>query len=167
MKRLHGITDGAVAEPIGPGVAGGSLRVICLKELYNGQCFGPLIIGSKSLRMLKLFRCSGDLDKIMKVIAEQVSELVEINLERLQVSDTGLTAISKCSILEILHLMETPKCTNNGLNTVSQNCKLLRKLHIDGWKTNKISDDGLIVVAKHCPNITNLKPIFSYQDFLN
>ncbi|KAH0705978.1 hypothetical protein KY285_010510 [Solanum tuberosum] len=128
MKRLHGITDGAVAEPIGPGVAG---------------------------------------DKIMKVIVEQVSELVEINLERLQVSDTGLTAISKCSILEILHLMETPKCTNNGLNTVSQNCKLLRKLYIDGWKTNRISDDGLIVVAKHCPNITNLKPIFSYQDFLN
>ncbi|KAH0746394.1 hypothetical protein KY285_008051 [Solanum tuberosum] len=143
VKRLHGITDGAVAEPIGPGVAGGSLRVIFLKELYNGQY------------------------KIMKVIAEQVSEHVEIHLERLQVSDTGLTAISKCSILEILHLMETPKCTNNGLNTVSQNCKLLRNLHIDGWKTNRISDDGLIAMAKHCPNITNLKPIFSYQDFPN
>ncbi|KAH0776315.1 hypothetical protein KY290_007726 [Solanum tuberosum] len=40
------------SEPIGPGVAGGSLRVICLKELYNRQCFGPLIIGSKSLRTL-------------------------------------------------------------------------------------------------------------------
>ncbi|KAK4716062.1 hypothetical protein R3W88_014400 [Solanum pinnatisectum] len=71
VKRLRGITDGAAAEPIGPGVAGGSLRVICLKELYNGQCFGPLIIGSKSLRTLKLFRCSGDWDKILEVIAEQ------------------------------------------------------------------------------------------------
>ncbi|KAK4737178.1 hypothetical protein R3W88_000875 [Solanum pinnatisectum] len=143
MKRLRGITDGAAAEPIGPGVAGGSLRVIYLKELYNGHC-------------------SGDWDKILEVIDEQVSELIEIHLERLQVSDTGLTAISKCSIIEILHLVETPKCTNNGLSTVAENCKLLRKLHFDGWKTNRISDDGLIVVAKHCPNIIDLKPIFSY-----
>ncbi|KAK6780098.1 hypothetical protein RDI58_022282 [Solanum bulbocastanum] len=135
--------DGATAEPIGPSVTGGSLRVIFLKELYNGQCYGPLIIGSKSF------------------------ELVEIHLERLQLNDTGLTAISKCSIFEILHLVETPKCTNNGLNTVAENCKHLRKLHFDGWKTNIICDDGLIAVAKHCPNITDLKPIFSYQDIPN
>ncbi|KAJ8541130.1 hypothetical protein K7X08_001946 [Anisodus acutangulus] len=156
VKRLRGITDGAAAEPIGPGVAGGSLRVICLKELYNGQCFGPLIIGSKNLRTLKLFRCSGDWDKILEVIAEQVSGLVEIHLERLQVSDTGLAAISKCSILEILHLVKTPECTNNGLKIVAESCKLLRKLHIDGWKTNRISDEGLIAVAKHCPNLQEL-----------
>ncbi|KAG5585519.1 hypothetical protein H5410_045953 [Solanum commersonii] len=49
VQLSFSIADGAAAEPIGPGVAGGSLRVICLKELYNGQCFGPLIIGSKSL----------------------------------------------------------------------------------------------------------------------
>ncbi|XP_060199390.1 F-box protein At1g47056-like [Lycium barbarum] len=156
VKRLRGITDGAAAEPIGPGVAGGSLRVICLKELYNGQCFGPMIIGSKNLRTLKLFRCSGDWDKILEVIAEQVEGLVEIHLERLQVSDAGLSAISKCLILEILHLVKTPECTNNGLKIVAESCKLLRKLHIDGWKTNRISDEGLIAVAKHCPNLQEL-----------
>nr|XP_016455607.1 PREDICTED: F-box protein At1g47056-like [Nicotiana tabacum] len=157
VKRLRGITDGASAEPIGPGVAGGSLRVICLKELYNGQCFGPLIIGSKNLRTLKLFRCSGDWDKLLEVIAEQVScGLVEVHLERLQVSDTGLAAISKCLNLEILHLVKTPECTNIGLKTVAEHCKLLRKLHIDGWKTNRISDEGLIAVAKHCPNLQEL-----------
>lgn len=156
VKRLRGITDGAAAEPIGPGIAAASLRVICLKELYNGQCFGPLIIGSKNLRTLKLFRCSGDWDRLMEVIADQASDLVEVHLERLQVSDIGLAALSKCSYLEILHLVKTPECTNFGLNAVAEHCKLLRKLHIDGWKTNRISDDGLIAVAKHCPNLQEL-----------
>nr|GMD88974.1 F-box protein At1g47056-like [Ipomoea batatas]GMD91407.1 F-box protein At1g47056-like [Ipomoea batatas] len=156
VKRLRGITDAAAAEPIGPGVVGASLRVICLKELYNGQCFGPLIIGSKNLKTLKLFRCSGDWDKLLEMVAEQVSGLVEVHLERLQVSDTGLAAISNCSHLEILHLVKTPECTNIGLKNVAEHCKLLRKLHIDGWKTNRISDDGLLAVAKHCPNLQEL-----------
>lgn len=154
VKRLRGITDGAVTEPIGPGVA--SLKTICLKELYNGQCFGSLIIGSKNLRTLKLIRCSGDWDKLLEVVADRVTGMVEIHLERLQVSDVGLAAISNCLNLEILHLVKTPECTNIGLKSVAENCKLLRKLHIDGWKTNRIGDDGLIAIAKHCPNLQEL-----------
>uniref|UniRef100_A0A5B7A0Q6 F-box/LRR-repeat protein 15-like leucin rich repeat domain-containing protein n=1 Tax=Davidia involucrata TaxID=16924 RepID=A0A5B7A0Q6_DAVIN len=156
VKRLRGITDGAAAEPIGPGVAASSLKTICLKELYNGQCFGPLIIGSKNLRTLKLYRCSGDWDKLLEVIADRVTSMVEIHLERLQVGDMGLAALSNCANLEILHLVKTPECTNVGLKSVAEHCKLLRKLHIDGWKTNRISDDGLIAVAKHCSNIQEL-----------
>ncbi|KAI3465315.1 hypothetical protein Pfo_021978 [Paulownia fortunei] len=156
VKRLRGITDGAAAESIGPGKAAGSLRVICLKDLYNGQCFGPLITGAKNLRSLKLFRCSGDWDKLLEVIADRVHGLVEIHLERLQVSDLGLSAISNCANLEILHLVKTPECTNIGLMTVAEKCRLLRKLHIDGWKTNRISDDGLIAIATYCPNLQEL-----------
>ncbi|XP_065881454.1 F-box protein At1g47056-like [Euphorbia lathyris] len=156
VKRLRGITDGAAAEPIGPGLAASSLKMICLKELYNGQCFGPLIIGSKNLRTLKLFRCSGDWDKLLQVIADRVTSMVEIHLERLQVSDAGLAAISNCLDLEILHLVKTPECTNFGLVSVAERCKLLRKLHIDGWKANRIGDEGLIAVAKNCPNLQEL-----------
>ncbi|XP_052203447.1 F-box protein At1g47056-like [Diospyros lotus] len=156
VKRLRGITDGTVSEPIRPGVAASSLKTICLKELYNGQCFGPLIIGSKNLRTLKLFRCSGDWDKLLEVIADRVTGMVEIHLERLRVSDIGLAAISNCLNLEILHLVKTPDCTNVGLKSVAKNCNLIRRLHIDGWKTNWISDDGLIAVAKHCPNLQEL-----------
>ncbi|KAG8377463.1 hypothetical protein BUALT_Bualt08G0035600 [Buddleja alternifolia] len=156
VKRLRGITDRAKAEPIGPGKAASSLRVICLKDLYNGQCFGPLIIGSKNLKSLKLFRCSGDWDKLLEVIADKVEGLVEVHLERLQVSDAGLSAISNCANLEILHLVKTPECTNHGLMTIAEKCKLLRKLHIDGWKTNRISDDGLIAIANNCPNLQEL-----------
>ncbi|KAH6758916.1 VIER F-box protein 3 [Perilla frutescens var. frutescens] len=156
VKRLRGITDAAAAEAIGPGKAAESLRVICLKDLYNGQCFGPLIIGAKNLRSLKLFRCSGDWDKLLEVIADRVDGMVEVHLERIQVSDLGLSALSKCASLEILHLVKTPECTNIGLMAVAEKCKLLRKLHIDGWKTNRISDDGLIAVATYCPNLQEL-----------
>lgn len=156
VKRLRGITDGSAVEPIGPGLAASSLKVISLKELYNGQCFGPLIIGAKNLRTLRLFRCSGDWDKLLEVISDRVTGLVEVHLERLQVSDAGLRAISSCLTLEILHLVKTPECTDEGLTTVAEHCKLLRKLHIDGWKTNRISDEGLIAVAKNCPNLQEL-----------
>ncbi|GMH23252.1 hypothetical protein Nepgr_025095 [Nepenthes gracilis] len=143
VKRLRGITDGAAAaESIGPGVAASSLRVICLKELYNGQCFGPLIIGSKSLRTLKLFRCSGDWDRILPLIAERATGIVEIHLERVQVTDVGMAAIANCPDLEILRLVKTPECTNVGLLAVTEKCRLLRKLHIDGCKANRIGDEG-------------------------
>ncbi|KAG2666274.1 hypothetical protein I3760_15G050300 [Carya illinoinensis] len=156
VKRLRSITDGAAAEPIGPGVAASSLKTICLKELYNGHCFGPVIIGAKNLRTLKLIKCPGDWDKLLQVIADRVTSLVEIHLERLQVSDNGLVAISSCLDLEILHLVKTPECTNMGLVLLADRCRLLRKLHIDGWKANRIGDEGLIAVAKGCSNLQEL-----------
>ncbi|OMO98822.1 Transposase, MuDR, plant [Corchorus capsularis] len=73
VKRLRGITEGAAAEPIGPGLAAASLKTICLKELCNGQCFGPLIIGAKNLKYLKLFRCSGDWDKLFPLTMDRVT----------------------------------------------------------------------------------------------
>ncbi|KAJ6337802.1 hypothetical protein OIU76_007477 [Salix suchowensis] len=137
-------------------LAAASLKTICLKELYNGQCFGPLIIGSKNLKTLKLSRCSGDWDKLLQVIADRVTGLAEIHLERLQVSDTGLAAISNCLNLEILHLVKTPECTDTGLVSMAERCRLLRKLYIDGWKADRIGDDGLVAVAKHCLNLQEL-----------
>lgn len=157
VKRLRGIAETAVAEPIGPGVAAASLKTICLKELYNGQCFGSLILGAKNLKTLKLFRCSGDWDTLFTLMAERVaSMIVEVHFERLQISDIGLQAISNCSNLEILHLVKTPECTDMGLVAIAERCKLLRKLHIDGWKANRIGDEGLIAVAKFCPNLQEL-----------
>ncbi|KAL6993796.1 putative VIER F-box protein 2 [Sarracenia purpurea var. burkii] len=157
VKRLRGINDGvAAADPIGPGVAASSLKTICLKELFNGQCFGPLIIGAKNLRTLKLLHCLGDWDRLLEMIGNRKNSLVEIHLERLQVSDAGLMAISNCLDLEILHLVKTPECTNVGIVSVAEHCKLLRKLHIDGWRTNRIGNEGLIAIAKHCANLQEL-----------
>ncbi|CAL9073970.1 unnamed protein product [Musa acuminata var. zebrina] len=154
IKRLRGLPDVTAA---GNAIVGSaSLRSVCLKELYNGQCFAPLIAGSSNLKALKLIRCSGDWDRLLADIAAKVPGIVEIHLEKLQVSDRGLAALSFCADLEILHLVKTPECTDAGLATVAERCHLLRKIHIDGWKTNRIGDEGLIIVARQCPNLQEL-----------
>ncbi|OIW15639.1 hypothetical protein TanjilG_08215 [Lupinus angustifolius] len=156
IKRLRGITDVEAADPIGPGTAASSLKTICLKELYNGQCFSSLILGAKNLRTLKLFRCPGNWDTLLQLMANQVTSIVEVHLERLQISDVGIQSIANYSNLEILHLVKTPECTDFGLVAIAERCRLLRKLHIDGWKVNRIGDEGLIAVAKCCPNLQEL-----------
>ncbi|GMI86472.1 VIER F-BOX PROTEINE 4, SKP1/ASK1-interacting protein 2 [Hibiscus trionum] len=170
VKRLRGIHDGA--ELIGPGAAASSLKAICLKELVNGQSFAPLVVGSKNLKTLRIIHCLGDWDSVLQLIGNRngnenlncdinhgssnSNPLMEIHLERLQVSDIGLFAIAKCTKIESLHIVKTPECSNYGLVCVAENCKLLRKLHIDGWRTNRIGDEGLIAVGKHCPNLQEL-----------
>ncbi|KAG6516377.1 hypothetical protein ZIOFF_026836 [Zingiber officinale] len=154
IKRLRGLPDAScMVESI---IGAASLQSICLKELYNGQCFASLIAGSSNLKILKLIRCSGDWDRLLENIADKVPGIVEIHLEKLQVSDRGLVALSSCADLEILHLVKTPECTDAGLAAVAEFCPLLRKIHIDGWKTNRIGDEGLIVVARQCPNLQEL-----------
>ncbi|XP_073060509.1 F-box protein At1g47056-like [Primulina eburnea] len=156
VKRLRGINDGFAGEPIGPGIAASSLKSITLKELYNGQCFGPLIIGSKNLKTLKILRCLGDWDRLLENITGRKNCLTEIHLERLQVTDVGLMALTKCPELEILHLVKAPDCSNFGISAIAEACKLLRKLHIDGWRTNRIGDEGLISIANYSVNLVEL-----------
>ncbi|KAL9172343.1 hypothetical protein ABFS82_03G039700 [Erythranthe guttata] len=156
LKRLRGSPGGGYAEPVNPGKAAASLKVICLKNLYNGQCFAPLIIGASNLKRLKLSRCTGDWDKVLEMASVRVNGLMEVHLEKLQVSDLGLLSVSNFANLEILHLVKTPRCTNVGLVSVAEKCRLLRKLRIDGWKTNRIGDDGIISVANHCANLQEL-----------
>ena len=48
------------------------------------------------------------------------------------------------------------ECSNFELVCVAEQCKLLKKLHVDGWRTNRIGDEGLVAVAKHCPNLQEL-----------
>ncbi|KAK0603391.1 hypothetical protein LWI29_004464 [Acer saccharum] len=161
IKRLRGVHDGD--ELIGRGAAAAaaaassSLKSICLKELVYGQSFESLITGAKKLKTLKIIRCLGDWDKVLGIIGnEKNTALIEIHLERLQVSDIGLTAISKCPNVENLHIVKAPECSNSGLARVAEKCSLLRKLHIDGWRSNRIGDEALIAVAKHCPNLQEL-----------
>ncbi|XP_043717853.1 F-box protein At1g47056-like [Telopea speciosissima] len=155
VKRLVG----GAAIPVRPGVVASSLKTIYIKELHNGQCFGPLIIGSKNLRTLKIFCCSGpgDWDKLLESIVKRVTGLTEIHLKTLLISDVGLAAISNCSNLEILHLANTRLCTTAGLVSIAGHCKLLRELHIHGWKkANRIGNEDRTAIAKWCPNLKEL-----------
>ncbi|KAK3019073.1 hypothetical protein RJ639_004360 [Escallonia herrerae] len=157
VKRLRGRNDGgAAAELISPCAAASSLKTICLKELYNGQHFQPLITGCNDLKTLKLLRCLGDWDGVLEVIGNRKNCLFEVHLERLQVSDAGLIAISNFLDLEILHIVKTPECTDAGVTAVVERCKLLRTLHIDGWRTNRIGNEGLLSIARHSANLQEL-----------
>lgn len=60
-----------------------------------------------------------------------------------KLGDVGVSALSNCVNIEILHLVKNPECTNLGLMVVEESCKFIWKLHIDGWKMNWISDEEL------------------------
>ncbi|KAF7017243.1 hypothetical protein CFC21_030714 [Triticum aestivum] len=162
VKRLRGLPDTsgaitatAITEDILFPLAM-SLRSVCLKDLYSALCFVPLVSSSPNLRSLKILRCSGGWDLPLEVIAARAPGLVEIHLEKLQVGDRGLSAVSACANLEVLFLVKTPECTDGGIISVAQNCHKLRKLHIDGWRTNRIGDCGLMAVARGCPDLQEL-----------
>ncbi|KAK7263185.1 hypothetical protein RJT34_30771 [Clitoria ternatea] len=147
VKRLRGFDDST--KELVPQMVSSSLKLICLKELVMGQSFTLLIIGSKKLQTLRLFQCLGNWDLTLKTLGKLNSGLVEIHLEKVQVGDVGLLGISKCSRLETLHLVKTLDCSDVGHCDVAEGCKMLKKLYIDGWRTNRIDDCGLISVAKH------------------
>ncbi|KAF5725690.1 F-box protein SKIP2 [Tripterygium wilfordii] len=45
---------------------------------------------------------------------------------------------------------------NAVLEHCTEKCKQLRKLHIDGWRTHRIGDEGLIAIANHCSDLVEL-----------
>ncbi|CAL5016044.1 unnamed protein product [Urochloa decumbens] len=160
VKRLRGLPDTAgaataITEEIKFPQAL-SLRSVCLKDLYSALCFVPLVAASPNLRSLKILRCSGAWDLPLEVITAHAPGLVELHLEKLQVGDKGLAALAACRNLEVLFLVKTPECTDSGIISVAEKCHKLRKLHIDGWRTNRIGDFGLMAVARGCPDLQEL-----------
>ena len=154
VKRLRGIQDGS--EMIGQGIEAPSLKSVSLKDLINGQCFEPLIVGAKKLATLKVICCLGNWDGVLEKAGGGNPGFTEIHLERLQVGDLGLSGVAKCRNLEVLRIVKTPECTNYGLVCVAENCKKLRKLHIDAWRTDRIGDEALVAVARQSINLQEL-----------
>ncbi|KAG6571231.1 F-box protein, partial [Cucurbita argyrosperma subsp. sororia] len=156
LKGLRGVIAGT--EPIVPGVAAASLKSILLKDLVDGLSLTPLIMGSKNLKALKIIRCQGNWDELFQFFGHgnAMASLIEVHIERIQVSDCGVSAISNCLNLEILHLIKVWDCSNFGLASIAEHCKRLRKLHIDGWRINRIGDEGLIAIAKQCLDLQEL-----------
>lgn len=147
IKRLRGL---AKSEPIS--ISSPRLQSLSLKELYNGQCFSSLITQSPSLKTLKIIRCSGDWDLVLQDVPRD-SLLTELHLEKLQVSDFGVAALYG---LEVLYLAKVPEVTDIGLAAVAVKSPRLRKLHVDGWKANRIGDSGLTAVAQKCTSLQEL-----------
>ncbi|KAJ7553450.1 hypothetical protein O6H91_06G098400 [Diphasiastrum complanatum] len=153
LKRLRGLVDDP-KEFVGPGT--NKIKRICLKELCNAHLLSPLIAGSKHLKTLILCRVFGNWDRLLEIITEHLKELVELHLEKLQVSDRGLLAVAQCRSLQVLYLIKAPECGNWGLTVLAMGCKRLRKLHIDGCLSGRIGDEGLISLAEKCSELQEL-----------
>ncbi|XP_047048733.1 F-box protein At1g47056-like [Lolium rigidum] len=147
VKRLRGLAN---SDPIT--VPGPRLQSLSMKELYNGQHFSCLITSSPNLKTLKIIRCSGDWDPVLQTIPKN-STLSELHLEKLQVSDLGVASL--CG-LEVLYLAKAPEVTDVGLAALATKSPRLRKLHVDGWKANRIGDRGLATVAQKCASLQEL-----------
>ncbi|XP_057762350.1 F-box protein SKIP2-like [Arachis stenosperma] len=156
VKRLCGAHDGE--ETVGSGTT--LVTSVCLKEIVNGQCLAPLMIGSKRLRYLKVIGCLGDWDDTLEKIGNLHTTLVDVHLEKIQVSNVGLVGL--CLSLDTLYIVKIVEYSNVGLNLVAENYRMLKKLHGDGWRTNRIGNDGLISIAKHCINLQELALIGIY-----
>lgn len=147
VKRLRGLAE---SEPIS--VSSPRLQSLSLKDLYNGQCFSCLITQSPNLKTLKIIRCAGNWDIVLQDVPRD-SLLAELHLEKLQVSDWGVAALYG---LEVLYLAKAPEVTDIGLAELAAKSPRLRKLHVDGWKANRIGDRGLAAVAQKCSSLQEL-----------
>ncbi|XP_002969264.2 F-box protein At1g47056 [Selaginella moellendorffii] len=154
VKRLRGISQAFPELLISPGC--GRIRKLCLKELRNARLFGPLIIGSPNLQVLRLSKNLGHWDKLLEAITEHLPHLLELHVERLQLSDRGLQAVAQCKSLEALYVVKASECTNFGLSAVAFGCRHLKRLRLDGWRSGRIGDEGLISIAKRCRELQEL-----------
>ncbi|RYR21165.1 hypothetical protein Ahy_B03g066430 [Arachis hypogaea] len=135
------------------------LEELSVKRLH-GAHDGKEVVGSGTTSVT--FFCLKEINDTLEKIGNLHATLVDVHLEKIQVSDMGLVGLSKCLSLDTLHIVKTAECSNVGLNLIAENCRMLRKLHVDGWRTNRIGDDGLISVVKHCINLQELALIGIY-----
>ncbi|KAI3789972.1 hypothetical protein L2E82_02780 [Cichorium intybus] len=84
------------------------------------KCISNTATRDSNTEETKEFDTVRDWDRLPETIANSDNCLVEVNLERFQVIDVGLSCISNCSRLEILHIVKTPEYTNIGAITVAE-----------------------------------------------
>ncbi|MCO5554431.1 hypothetical protein L7F22_007961 [Adiantum nelumboides] len=152
VKRLRRMSD--EPQPILPGVS--CLRRFCLKEVSCTDVFAALILGSKHLRALVLARNPDMWDSFFSSICESLSELVELRVDFLKIGGEALTAIAKCSNLEVLHVSKVWECSNTGIAAIASGCRGLKKLYIDDRSIQPVGDEGLHALGRHCTKLQEL-----------
>ncbi|XLT00272.1 hypothetical protein HN51_049623 [Arachis hypogaea] len=121
----------------------------------------------KALKKLSCASCVLSI-KGINAVASRCQGLEELSVKRLcgEVVGSGTTSMTSVFSKEIVNCQSfTPPydwVEKASIFEVAENCKMLRKLHVDGWRTNRIGDDGLISVAKHCINLQELALIGIY-----
>eukprot|EP00250_Pteridium_aquilinum_P000104 c10122_g1_i1 orf=444-1937(+) len=152
VKRLRKMPE--YPQAILPGAS--RLRRLCVKEIMFAHLFESVITGSKHLRTLVLARNPGLWDAFFGLICEHLSELVELHVDSLKMGEKALTAIAKCSSLEVLHVSKVSECSNRGFAAIANGCWGLKKLYIDDRTAMPMGDEGLIALGKHSVKLQEL-----------
>lgn len=156
IKRSIKAAHERTPEALSPG--GASLRRLCLKDQSTFHLWSALVAGSTRLETLILARNGGNWDRVLEaaLLDGRLSELSQVYLERVQISDRGLQAISKCPKLEALVVVRANECTDAGLAAIAGGCPGLKRLHVEGWAPSQLADPGLNALASQCRQLQEL-----------
>ncbi|KAG9450175.1 hypothetical protein H6P81_010140 [Aristolochia fimbriata] len=132
-----------------------NLERLCLKDQHNARLFAPLLRAAKALKTLIVCRSSGSWDPVLDNLSPTVTD---IQVENVQLSDSGLVAISSaCYALEVLYISRVSDCSDAGLSAIAVSCRKLRKVHIDACSKfgnrNFVGDHGVMSMAAKCPHL--------------
>ncbi|KAF9365240.1 Dynein regulatory complex subunit 6 [Mortierella sp. NVP85] len=111
----------------------------------------------QGMENLDLSECTDMREPTLKLLATFFPNLVSLNLARTSgVTDTAVSLIvDRCQYLESINLSYCRQLTDLGLFSVAKFCRRnLRTLTLTG--NLKITDNSLVAVAKHCPQIQRL-----------
>nr|GFA37365.1 hypothetical protein [Tanacetum cinerariifolium] len=132
--------------------AANSLKFIKLSYFYyDVRLLEPLIVSSKNLKRLELINCNGNWDRSLEMIPNN-SFLVEVHLDNVNVTDVGVSSLSKCRDLIALHI-DRSTCTDVGLirvaeNLIATNCRKLIRLEVHRCET--ITEAEMMCIAEKC-----------------
>ena len=107
------------------------------------------------------FRSGGISDDGVIQIAQGSPMLASINLSYCtEITDSSLTALSKCTKLNTLEIRGCPRVSSSGLSEIATGCRLLSKLDIK--KCFEINDVGMLYLSQfsHClRQVLDLSPV--------
>jgi len=93
------------------------------------------------------FRSGGISDEGVTQIAQGCPMLEAINLSHCtEITDSSLTALSKCTKLNTLEIRGCPRVSSSGLSEIATGCRLLSKLDIK--KCFEINDVGMLYLSQ-------------------
>ncbi|XLS70784.1 hypothetical protein HN51_027649 [Arachis hypogaea] len=97
-----------------------------------------------------------EIDDTLEKIGNLHAALVDVHLEKIQVSDVGLVGLCKCLSLDTLHIVKIAECSNVGLNLVAENRRMLRKLHELTLIGIYPTSSSLEAIASKCKDLERL-----------